>query len=132
MLKDDKRDVWLEFLAKLILFSSAVEIARKLARVLTRSRPVILAQPESKTVTDSQSATLRVVADNVSSYQWQYLRDGQTTWQNSTGTGNKTDSLLVSTAYVSTRYLNQYRCKITGLNDEVIYTVPVRIIRKED
>ena len=131
MEKESNRDVYAGLISKVKSLGASVKNALVLAQILTRSIPVIIEQPVDAHVTDSQTAYLRVTAENIASYQWQYCTATDPTWKNSTGTGNKTERLTVSSSYIATRYKNFYRCKLTGVDNSVIYSNIVRIIREE-
>lgn len=91
--------------------------------------PHIITQPTDQEVAVGGTVTLAVVANNVKSYQWQYLPAGTTqSWTNSSMSGSTTATMTFTAA--SNRYLT-YRCKITGLNNAVIYTNPVTVTQPE-
>ena len=50
-------------------------------------------------------------------YQWQYSKDGGSTWTNSTVAGNKTTKLTLKLSTTSAKY--KYRCRVTGKNGTV-------------
>ena len=67
--------------------------------------------PADVTVKKLANATFTVEAMNAVAYQWQYSKDGGTTWYNTTLSGNTTDTLTV-TAYAD-RADRQFRCVMT-------------------
>lgn len=92
--------------------------------------PHILTQPTDQEGAIGDSVTFSVVANNVKAYQWQFQATESSNWTNSSGedanTANRT--LTVST---NNFYRNRFRCKITGLDDSVIYTDVVKITEPE-
>ena len=77
----------------------------------------IIYQPDlTQEVTVPSSVTLKVVAMNVSEYQWQYSSDGES-W---TYFGSKTAEIVVS---VTSTNKNRYRrCRLTDSDGNIIYT----------
>ena len=120
-----QRDIALKILGKLQNLKTVVSNAKKEAQVLTRSIPVILEQPQSYVGPAGGNATFTVVAENVAAYQWQTKKKIVDTWGNSGITGNKTDTIHPSISVAYTEY--EYRCKITGIDDSVIYSDVVDI-----
>lgn len=93
--------------------------------------PHILTQPTDQEGAVGSDVTFTVVADNVKSYQWQFKASEQSgSWQNSTGESATTASRTVTVAS-SNYYRNIFRCKITGLDNSVIYTDIVKILEPE-
>ena len=90
--------------------------------------PHILTQPTDQTVALSSPATFSVTANNVKSYQWQYLSLNNV-WNDMAGTS--TGSTISFNVSSETVYQLKYRCKITGLDNSVIYTDEVRVIAPE-
>ena len=91
--------------------------------------PHILTQPTDQEVAIGDSVTLAVVANNAKSYQWQYLTESATpTWTNSGLTGSTNASFTFTAA--ANRY-HSYRCKITGLDNSVIYSNAVAVTQPE-
>ena len=87
--------------------------------------PRITTQPTDVTVAVGQRAMFTVIAENVQSYKWQVkVPDGE--WTDSGAAGNATSRLKVEATEV--RYTYQYRCKITGLDNTIIYTDAVKMI----
>ena len=128
MEKDDKRDVWLEFLAKLILFSSAVENARKLARVFktVTERFEIIKEPSDWIVgAIGETATFTVEATGVASYQWQFFNIEYNEWRNSTNGTEATLSYVVTQSRIDN---NSYRCILTGKDGTTKITKVVKMV----
>lgn len=120
-----QRDIALKILGKLQNLKTVVSNAKKEAQVLTRSIPVILEQPQSYVGPAGGNATFKVVAENVAAYQWQVKKKTVEEWGNSGITGNKTDTIRPSISVAYTEY--EYRCKITGIDNSVIYSDVVDI-----
>lgn len=92
--------------------------------------PHIITQPVDYTGAIGDTATFTVVANNVKSYNWQVRVGSQTTWNNtSSGTGYNTNSWNIG--ITSVRLANSFRCKITGLDDSVIYSDIVKMVIPE-
>ena len=87
--------------------------------------PAIVTQPTNQEVALTETCSFTVVAVNVASYQWQ-RKLNDTTWGNTSLSGNKTDTLsFVTTAEA---YTYTFRCKITGKDGSIIYTNEVQVI----
>ena len=123
--KESNRDVYAGLLSKVKSLGASVKNALMQAQVLTRSIPVILEQPEDIYGAVNTTSYFEVIAENIDSYQWQYKRKTSSTWSNSTLTGNKTKKLPIT--ITPDRTLYEYRCKLTGINDDVIYTNVVNV-----
>lgn len=120
------RDVWLIILHKLRDLKPVIDNALQMAQVLTREIPVILEQPQSYVGPAGPRATFTVIAENVAAYQWQIKSKEGTQWSNSSATGNQTDTMTrATTDSAATLYV--YRCKITGIDNSVIYSDVVDI-----
>ena len=80
-----------------------------------KSKPVITTQPKSQTISVGSAVTFTVAATYAESYQWQYSKDGGSTWLNSTST-------TASLSFTATMALSgrQYRCKVTNANGDTI------------
>ena len=120
------RDVWLIILHKLRELKLVIDNALQMAQVLTREIPVILEQPQSYVGPAGPRASFTVVAENVAAYQWQTKSKDGSQWSNSSATGNKTDTMTRATTDAAAT-LNEYRCKITGIDNSVIYSDAVDI-----
>ncbi len=71
--------------------------------------PVITAQPSPKTVTSGKTAVFTVTASGTGlTYQWQYSKDGGTTWYNKTDANSTTYTVTAKASYDG--FL--YRCKV--------------------
>lgn len=105
------------------------------------SKPAITQQPKSTMVLIDDTAQFRVTASGGGlSYQWQYQKPGASDWNNSTLSGNKTDTLSVKGTVGRNGY--QYRCVVTNaagtatsepakLTVFAIKTQPVSVSAKE-
>lgn len=90
----------------------------------------VVTQPVNFTGAIGDPVSFTVVANNVKSYQWQYSNYPTAgTWRTSTLEGSDTDTLAFS--FTSVRLGYQYRCAITGLDGNVIYSNAVHLIEEE-
>ena len=89
----------------------------------------IVTQPTDQVAAIGADAVFSLSANNVKSYQWQYSTDNEEHWSNSNASGNKTDTM--TTQANEARYGYFYRCKITGLDNNTIYSNSVKILRPE-
>lgn len=87
---------------------------------------VIKSQPQSQAAVAGDTVTFHVEATGVTSYQWQYSRNGGNSWTNLTWTGNTTASVTGTITIQNANYL--YRCQLTAADGTVIYTDNCRII----
>ena len=62
------------------VFSGLIVPKSKLT--VTTPKPAVTTQPKATTVTAGKTATIKVVATNVTKYQWQYKMPGATSWKN--------------------------------------------------
>lgn len=93
-----------------------------------KSEPFIITQPQNVVAAIGDNAILTVKTNVVKSYQWQ--AKASVNWNDAqTGEGYTTDTFSIEATEI--RYTYEYRCKITGLDDSVIYSDPVRIIQPE-
>ena len=90
--------------------------------------PHITTQPVDQTGAIGADIEFSLTAINVKSYQWQFTASG-TEWNNSTFTGNQTDTMTVPVT--APRYGYSYRCMITGKDDSIIYSDVVHIINPD-
>ena len=92
------------------------------------SAPVIITQPVSiENVSLGDSVTLTVVAKNATAYQWMVLIPGHAGWETSQAPGSTSSSWTFSAG--PTNYADRkYRCKITGIDNSVIYSNEVQLI----
>lgn len=91
--------------------------------------PHITEQPTDVTAAVGASVTFDVTANNVKSYRWQYKSSEESeTWLNASAEST-TSSYTFTMA--SNRYAWRFRCQITGLNNDVIYTDTVKVIQPE-
>ena len=128
MLKDDKRDVWLAFLEKILALKTIVDNVKKYARVFTRSRPVILQEPEDVSGPINSSCYYEVIAENARAYAWQREKNG--TWSFLSLETARTSKLEFSITEERSRY--KYRCRITGIDNTTIYSKEVYMYIEED
>ena len=91
--------------------------------------PHITVQPADFTGALDAYATFSVTADHVKEYQWQFSYNQGTNWSNSSATGNKTATMTIQITEARLEHI--YRCKITGLDDSVIYTTTAKMIVPE-
>ncbi len=83
------------------------------AAILTvRSKPKITTQPMAQTVNAGETVTFTVAATGAESYQWQYSKNGGTTWANNSATGSNTNTFSFKTT--SAMSGRQYRCVVTN------------------
>ena len=120
-----QRDTALKILGKLQNLKLVISNAKKDAQILTRTIPVILEQPQSYVGAAGGQANFTVIAENVAGYQWQTKKKVNEQWGNSGIAGNKTDTIHPSITAAYTEY--EYRCKITGIDESVIYSDVVDI-----
>ena len=126
MENDGKRDIWEAFLEKLLAFKTVVENALKYAQVMTREIPVILDQPVDFYGENEAEGYFEVIAENISDYRWQRQRKGLTEWTNLTHSpGADTNKVLFDVSTDRAKY--NYRCKLTGIDESVIYTKSVTV-----
>lgn len=84
----------------------------------------IISQPVSVSLACGEIAVFTVEAKNAAAYQWQVNRDG--TWLDITELdGCKQESLHVQV--ITNRATLKYRCRVTGILNEVVYTNTVGI-----
>ena len=83
------------------------------AELKVGSKPVITTQPKSVTAYVESTAVFKVVATGATGYQWQWSKDGGSTWKDSTSKtpGYNTAALTVTAAG---RNGYKYRCKVTN------------------
>ena len=78
----------------------------------------ISAQPQSVTVATGETAVFTVEANDVYSYQWYYLKPGNTKWIETGAEGNKTETLTITSGKNGYRY----RCEMRGLDGQIYYS----------
>ncbi len=87
--------------------------------------PVITGQPADAAVVAGDKATFTVTATGATSYQWQYSKDGGSTWLNSTSSGGKKAAFsFTATAAMNGR---MYRCVVANAYGSTV-TSPVTLI----
>lgn len=89
--------------------------------------PHILTQPVDYTGAIGDNAVFTVVANNVKSYSWQMVDSEESTSWADLGAYTDTLTLNIQTARLAYRF----RCKITGLDNSIIYTNVVKMIQSE-
>ena len=83
---------------------------------VTASKPVITTQPAAKTVSSGETATFTVSASGTGlTYQWQYSKDGGTTWYNKSGATAASCSATAKASYSGILY----RCKVKNAGGTV-------------
>ena len=88
--------------------------------------PSITAHPSSKTVNEGMTATFNVVASNATSYQWQYKKPNESTWNNVMSNGTSATYTL-TTAARHTGYT--YRCKVSNAAGSVYSNTATLTVR---
>lgn len=83
--------------------------------------PAIQSQPASVTVKAGSKAGFTVIASNTDSYQWYYLKPGETTWKPVTTNGDQNSIMIIATAQ-----LNGYKYKCVLKNS--VGTVTTAIV----
>ena len=105
-----------------VLYSNA-------ATLTVKSGPVINTQPASVTANVGATATFKVVATGTGlTYQWQWRANSSSTWASTTVSGNRTAAISVPATAARNGY--QYRCKITDVNNNVVYSNAVTLTVK--
>ena len=83
------------------------------------SAPTISSHPSSVTVSLGATATFKVVASGSGlTYQWQYLKPGESTWNNVQSSGG-TSATFNQTNVASRHNGYKFRCKVTGSGGSV-------------
>ena len=86
----------------------------------------ITSQPSTQKVKAGNTATFKVTASGTDlTYQWQTKTSSSGSWKNCTFTGSKTASMSVPATTARNGYY--YRCKITDVAGNVVYTNTVRL-----
>ena len=116
------------FRYRCIVKSGTTQVASSVA-MLTVSTPVaITTQPKSVTAAVNSTANFTVVATGSSlTYQWQYSRDGGTTWANCTGTGSLAATMPV--VAIQNRNGFRYRCIVKSGSSQVTSNVAMLTVR---
>ena len=85
----------------------------------------ISSQPADAAVKAGEKAVFAVTAAGEGlTYQWEYLAPGGTDWKSTSFSGNKTNTLTVTTKTTHDGY--QYRCAVTG-NGVTVYSEPASL-----
>ena len=95
------------------LMNAAGTVYTDAASLTVVTKPVITAQPTSRTVNEGSTAKFTVTATGTGlSYQWQYRKSPTGSWYNSGSTGNGTATLSVPATAARNGF--EYRCRITN------------------
>ena len=94
----------------------------------------IIVQPEDLPGRAGETVSFAVTAENAAAYQWYYSKDSGVRWYKSTAAGADTNT--VSLKITSNNRGNVYRCRVTGIDGEVINSekaglLPGLIINKQ-
>ena len=93
------------------VFSSKAKLT-----VTSTAKPVITTQPANKTVAAGASATFQVAASGTGlTYQWQYSKNGGTSWTNKTGATSASYTVTAKESYNGMLY----RCIVTNAGGSV-------------
>lgn len=87
---------------------------------IAQTTAVITTQPKTVHVYDGETATFTVEAINVEKYQWQQSMDNGETWSD-------VDCTESTYSFVKTLDSPKIRCKITSVNEIVVYTDIVKV-----
>ncbi len=110
---------------KTSIFSLSAKLTVKAPTPVT-----ITTNPTACTATEGATAKFTVAATGEGlSYQWQFSRDGGTTWGSASSSGCKTASITVEATMARNGYL--YRCKVTSTNGKVAYSASAKLTVKE-
>lgn len=93
--------------------------------------PHITTQPTDMEVAAGETATITVVANNVSTYEWQYRTANNPTWREMFSGATGANTASVSFEVTATRQTYLYRCLITGKDGSEITTNNVHITEPE-
>lgn len=115
----------------------AIEIASAFSDIKTALQtindnlyvPHITVQPTDVTAAIGTTATFTITANNVKTYRWQYNKNQEHSQWNNTGAASTNPNY--STSATEEKYAWSFRCQVTGLNDQVIYSDVVQIIQPE-
>ena len=86
----------------------------------------ITKQPSSVEANVNDTVEFRVEAVGVSSYQWQFSRDNEESWQLAGFSGNRTEAMTVELN--ATRIQYSFRCELTGKDGSKLYTDSVKAV----
>ncbi len=90
--------------------------SNKAKLTVTVSKPVITTQPANKTVAAGASATFTVAASGTGlTYQWQYSKNGGTSWTNKSGATSASYTVTAKESYNGMLY----RCIVTNAGGSV-------------
>ncbi len=100
-------------------------------RMLKTAELVITAQPADYAgfIGDAVSFMVGATGDGLK-YQWQYSKDGGSTWGNSGLPGNKT--AVLSTELTEARLVYLFRCVVSDAYDDSVTTNAVRMIKRSE
>ncbi|MBR3109000.1 MAG: leucine-rich repeat protein, partial [Clostridia bacterium] len=93
------------------------------------SKPVITSQPSNKTVNEGETVTFKVVVSGIGlSYQWNYQKPGETTWNVVSNNGTSASYILTTAAHHNGY---KYRVKVSNAAGYVwSNTVTLTVITK--
>ena len=91
--------------------NSVGSVFSNIVTLTVNCKPVITSQPSNVTVTVGKTATFKVAATGATSYQWYYMKPGESTW-NEVSTNGTSATYNLTTATRHNGY--KYRCKLTN------------------
>ena len=91
--------------------NSAGSVYSNTVTLTVNAKPVITTQPKSVTVNAGKTATFKVVATGAASYQWYYLKPGESTWNAVSNNGTSATYTLTTQARHNGY---QYKCKVSN------------------
>lgn len=119
------RDVALQIL-------NCIRRATELVTVIKKtmiSEPAIIDQPIDIVAAVNTDVTFTVVTNPVSIYTWQAKGTGASDQWRDAEVGEGYDTASFTVTATTARYQYEYRCKITGLDNSVIYSDVVHIVK---
>ena len=123
----DNRDVMEKFIDDLNSLGEKIDKVKKQTQILTRTRAVILEQPEDVRGVLNSECYFEVVAVNAAQYRWQRGRNG--TWSLLSLESAYTSKLEFEITEDRSRY--SYRCRITGIDGVYVYSEPANMYIEE-
>ncbi len=100
--------------------NAAGSVYSNVATLTVSIKPVISTQPKNATVSAGNTASFKVVATGATTYQWQYQKPGETTWNNVANNGTAAVYSLTAQARHNGY---KYRCKVTNAAGSVYSSV---------
>lgn len=119
------RDIALQIVSALDSCATAIETFNQ-----NLYSPIIFTQPTDQEADLNETATFSVVAGNVKSYQWQVKKTEDGSYQDSADASALTKDFTI-TVVNADRYDYSFRCKITGIDNSVIYSDVVHVTAPE-